>query len=197
MKKAMLLVVLTALILSSCSSYNYYSLNSNKVDIEKYQTYAWVRGNESKLDDYYKNDIAEDKIIDAASTALNSRGLKYDAKKPDLLIRYTAVVDNKSRTVNDPMYYQYPSRLVPRVAYARGRAYYYYQYMTPFPVYVGSEMRKEEFEEGNIVIDLIDRSTSKVVWRGVAKGEVTNPEKAVNDIPKVVSKIFNKLPLQS
>lgn len=87
MKKAMLLVVLAALILSSCSSYNYYSLNSNKSDIGKYQTYAWVRGNESKLDDYYKNDVAEDKIIDAESTALNARGLKYDAKKPDLLIR--------------------------------------------------------------------------------------------------------------
>jgi hypothetical protein len=43
------------------------------------------------------------------------------------------------------------------------------------------------------VIDLIDRSSSKVIWRGVAKGEVNNPEKAVKDIPKVVGKIFNRL----
>ena len=189
----MLVVVLAVLVLSSCSSYNYYSLNNSKTDISKYHTYAWVRGNESKLEDYYKNDIAEDKIIDAASAALNAHGLNYDAKKPDLLIRYTAVVDSKSRTINDPVYYQYPSRLVPRVAYYRGRQYYYYQYVTPFPVYVGSEQRQEQFEEGNIVIDLIDRNTSKVVWRGVAKGEVNNPERAVNDIPKVVTKLLNKI----
>jgi hypothetical protein len=80
------------------------------------------------------------------------------------------------------------------MAYYGGRRFYYYQYVNPFPVYVGSEMRKETFEEGNVMIDLIDRKTSKVIWRGWGKGEVNNPEKAVSDIPKVIEKIFGEYP---
>ncbi len=186
-------MMLATLILSACSSYNFYTVSNDKVDISKYQTYAWVPGSESKASKYYENDIAEDKMIVAVNRELNNRGFKVNSRKPDLLIRYTAVVDNKSRVVNDPVYYQPAARYVPRLGYYQGRRFYYYQYYRPFPVYAGTETRKVQFEEGNIVIDLIDRNSSKVIWRGVAKGAVNNPEKAVNDIPKVVGKIFNRL----
>jgi hypothetical protein len=193
MRKLVLLLVFTTLILSACSSYKFYSINNGKVDVSRYQTYAWVPSGESKASKYYQNDIAEDKIISAVNAELDARGFKVDNRKPDVLVRYTAVVDNKSRVINDPVYYQAPARYVPRLGYYQGRSFYYYQYYRPFPVYAGSEVRKVEFEEGNIVVDLIDRNSSKVIWRGVAKGEVNNPEKAVNDIPKVVGKLFNRL----
>ena len=193
MRKLVFLLMLSTLILSACSSYNFHSVSNGKVDISKYQTYAWVPVSQSKTSDYYENDIAEDKFINAVNTELNARGFKVNNRNPDLLIRYTAVVDNKSRVISDPVYYQPAPRYIPRRGYYRGRAFYYYQYYRPFPVYAGTETRKVEFEEGNIVIDLIDRNSSKVIWRGVAKGEVNNPEKAVNDIPKVVGKIFNRL----
>jgi hypothetical protein len=193
MRKIVFSLMLSALILSACSSYNFYTVSNNKVDMSKYQTYAWVPSAESKTSNYYENDIAEDRIIDAVNTELNARGFKVNSRKPDLLIRYTAVVDNKSRVIRDQVYYQPQARYIPRMGYYQGRSVYYYQYYRPFPVYAGTETRKVEYEEGNIVIDLIDRSSSKVIWRGVAKGEVNNPEKAVKDIPKVVGKIFNRL----
>lgn len=43
------------------------------------------------------------------------------------------------------------------------------------------------------MIDLIDRKTSKVIWRGWAEGEVENAEKTINDLPEVVANIFKKL----
>jgi hypothetical protein len=46
------------------------------------------------------------------------------------------------------------------------------------------------------VIDLIDRRSRKVIWRGYGIGEVDNPAQAVNDIPKVVDGILSKLPLK-
>ncbi|HEY0054997.1 MAG TPA: DUF4136 domain-containing protein [Pedobacter sp.] len=193
MRKIVFPLMLSALILSACSSYNFYTVSNHKVEISKYQTYAWVPSGESKTSNYYENDIAEDRIVDAVNTELNARGFRVNNRKPDLLIKYTAVVDNKSRVIRDPVYYQAPARYVPRMGYYQGRQVYYYQYYRPFPIYAGTETRKVEFEEGNIVIDLIDRNSSKVIWRGVAKGEVNNPEKAVKDIPKVVGKIFNRL----
>ena len=190
----MWILAFATLILSACSSYDFYSVNSSKADISKYRSYAWIRGNESKLEDYYDSDIAEDKIIESANAALESKGLKLDNRRPELLIRYTAVVDSRSKTISDPVYYQGPSMYVPVRAYYRGRQVYYYRYYRPFPVYVGSEQRKVEFDEGNIIIDLIDKKSSRVVWRGVARGQVDNPEKAVSDLPKVIGKIFKKLP---
>jgi hypothetical protein len=195
MKKIQLLFSAAAiLLLGACSSYKYSSYTSERADFSNYHTYAWVPSNDRNTTKAYNNDFAEEKIVDAASQQLNQRGFQLDNSKPDLLIKYTALVNNKTRTTSNPVYYRQQSYYVPRVAYSRGRAVYYYQYVDPFPVYVGSQIRKETFEEGNVMIDVIDRKTSKVIWRGIAKGEVDNPEKAIDDIPKVVEKIFGKFP---
>jgi hypothetical protein len=192
MKKLVFLFASATMLLGACSSYNYSSYKSDHADFSKYHTFAWVPS-DAKVNKVYDNDFAEEKIVDATSKELTDRGLQLDTRKPDLLIKYTALVNDKTRTVNDPVYYKRPSYYVPRVTYSGGRRMYYYQYVDPFPVYVGSNLRKEKFEEGNIMIDLIDRKTSKVIWRGVAQGDVSDSEKAVKDIPKVVDKIFGKL----
>ncbi|RYY34284.1 MAG: DUF4136 domain-containing protein, partial [Sphingobacteriaceae bacterium] len=54
---------------------------------------------------------------------------------------------------------------------------------------------REQFREGTVIIDLIDRKTGKMVWRGYGVGEVRNPQKAINDLPKVVTGIIEKLEL--
>lgn len=179
-------------LLSSCSSYNYYSV-SNKFRSD-YRTYAWLPENKSKASSIYDNDIATDKIVEAASAELNNRGLKLNNRKPDLLVRYTAVVNKEKKTYNDPVYYDAPGRFSPRLGYHRGRAFYYYVYRDPFPVYVGSEQRTINVKQGSIMIDLIDRKTSKVIWRGWAEGELDNPERAITQLPKVIGNIFKKLP---
>ncbi|MES3018865.1 MAG: DUF4136 domain-containing protein [Bacteroidota bacterium] len=194
MKKLILLFASVTMILGACSPYNYYSYKSEKADFSKYQTFAWLPSKETKVNGVFDNNIAEESIVEAASQALNEKGFRLDSQQPDLLIKYTAVVNDKTRTTSNPVYYRSPSYYVPRVAYSGGRRYFYYQYVNPFPVYVGSEMRKENFEEGSVMIDLIDRETSKVVWRGWGKGQINNPEKAISDIPKVIEKIFGKFP---
>jgi hypothetical protein len=195
MKKVMLLFASVTMLLGACSPYNYYSYKSEKADFSKYHTFAWLPSQEAKVNGVFDDSIVEERIVAAASQALNDKGLALDNKKPDLLIKYTAVVNDRTRTTSNPVYYRAPSYYVPRVAYAGGRRLFYYQFVNPFPVYVGSEMRRENFEEGNVMIDIIDRETSKVIWRGWGKGEITNEERVLNDIPKVIGKIFGKYPI--
>jgi len=192
MKKQIFILTALTVVLSSCSSYNYYAV-SNKAINRDYKTYAWLPDGKSKASKIYDNDVATDRIIEATSNELNSRGFKLDNKSPDILIRYTADVNTETKVYNEPVYYNQPLRIVPRLGYARGRAFYYYSYFRPLPVYVGSEMRKIKVKEGSVMIDLIDRRTSKVIWRGWAEGEIANPEKAINELPKVVGNIFKKL----
>lgn len=195
MKKQVIFMIvgLTAM-LSACSSYNYYAV-SNK-PLSGYGSYAWIPEGKSKASKIYDNDVATDRIVEATAKELEGRGLKLDNHKPDILVRYTAVVNTEVKQVNEPMYYNAPARFSPRLAYYRGRAFRYYSYWNPLPVYVGNDLRNVRVKEGSIMLDLIDRKTSKVVWRGWAEGEITNPEKALNELPKVISNIFKKLPGQ-
>jgi len=193
MKKQMFILLALTVVLSACSSYNYYAV-SNKAITQEYKTYAWLPEGKSKASEIYDNDVATDRIIEATSRELDKKGFALDNKKPDILIRYTADVNTETHTYNEPVYYNAPMQVVPRLGYARGRAFYYYSYYRPLPVYVGSEMRKMKLKEGSVMIDLIDRKTSKVIWRGWAEGSVDNPEKAINELPKVVAQIFKKLP---
>lgn len=180
--------------LASCSSYDYYSVSNKPVNATKYKTYAWLPESRSKASSTYDNDIATDKIVDAASAELNKRGLTLKNSNPDLLIKYTAVVNKETKVYEEPTYYNPPPRLSPRVGYYRGRAVYYYAYTDPFPVYVGSRARKMQVKAGSIMIDIIERKSSKLIWRGWAEGEVNDPQKAINDIPTVIANIFKKLP---
>jgi len=55
---------------------------------------------------------------------------------------------------------------------------------------------QENYKEGTLIIDLIDTRTRKVVWRGFGVGEVhRDPQKNIDDIPKVVAGILNQLQL--
>lgn len=193
MKKILILLSMVVC-LTSCSTYDYYAVSNKAVNTTRYKTYAWIPELEFKTTSIYNNDIATDKIVEAANTELDKRGFQLNNNKPDLLIKYTAVVNKETKTYSDPVYYNPPPRLSPRVGYYRGRAIYYYAYTDPFPVYVGSRARKMQVKAGSIMIDIIERKTSKLIWRGWAEGEVNDGQKAINDIPSVVANIFKKLP---
>lgn len=193
MKKQLFILLVSTALLSACSNYNYYSV-SNKPLNTNYKTYAWIPEGESKASNIYNNDVATDRIVDAAGLELNKRGLTLDNQQPDILVRYTANVNKSTTTYEEPVYYNQPPMLSPRVGYYRGRARYYYVYRNPLPIYVGNRERRMSIREGSIMIDLIDRKSSKVIWRGWAEGEVSNPEKALNELPQVVANIFKKLP---
>ncbi|WP_316752038.1 DUF4136 domain-containing protein [Pedobacter gandavensis] len=193
MKKQLFVVLALLAMLTACSPYNYYSV-SNKPLNTNYKTYAWIPEGQSKTSNIYNNDIATDRIVETASQELNKRGFTLNNNKPDILVRYTAVVNRETRTYNEPMYYYSPWSMGPRMGYYRGRSAYYYSYYNPFPIYVGDTERRMIVKEGSIMIDLIDRRSSKVIWRGWAEGVVDNPEQAINDLPQVVTNIFKKLP---
>ncbi|KIO78071.1 hypothetical protein TH53_05620 [Pedobacter lusitanus] len=193
MKKLVLVLFAVAAVFSGCSSYNYYSVTRKPLDPAKYKTFAWIPEGKSKSTSIYNNDIATDKIVESASQEMGKRNFVLQNENPDLLLRYTAIVNKEIKEYSDPVYYNPPPRILPRVSYYRGRGVYYYSYYNPLPIYVGERERSIRVKANSIMIDIIDRKTSKVIWRGWAEGEVDNPEKAINEIPEVISNIFKKL----
>jgi hypothetical protein len=186
---------LIVLMVSGCSSYQYYSVQSNNTVFTKYRTFAWLPPTDTSKNGTYAN-IVDGKLKYEITAKIESRGLVLKAVRPDLLVRYSIVINNKTRTYNNPAYvYRYRGNYPGAISYRSGR-HFYYAYRAPFPVYLGTEIEQIPYKEGTLIIDLIDRRIQHVIWRGYGIGEIDNPQKAINDIPMVVDGIINKLPLK-
>jgi hypothetical protein len=195
--------------LSACStSYNYYVAGLNRTNLSRYRSFAWMppaRGN----DKANTNLVADAKIKDAATTSLVSKGLTLNQRDPDLIISYSSIVGTGSRTYYYPTYggLGYYGGFYPGFGIGFGYGYggwggwggfyrpYYYSYGAPF-MYGGMGIGREHYKEGTLIIDLIDRRSKKIVWRGFGVGEVhKNSQKDIDELPKVVSGVLDQLSL--
>ncbi|MDR3697426.1 DUF4136 domain-containing protein [Mucilaginibacter sp.] len=190
-KKCFLVLLVYTLV--GCSSYQYYAVQSTGATFTKYHTFAWLPSTDTATTNGY-SDIADEKIKEVATEKLENRGLLLKAGHPDLLVRYSIAINNKVKYYNNPVYI-YNGGYYSGIARYRNSRYYYFTYRQPFPVYVGSDIEQVPYKEGTLIIDLIDRKSRHVIWRGYGIGEIENPEKAIHDIPEVVQGIINKLPL--
>lgn len=196
------LIVLIVSCLSACDSYNYYTAGLNKTNLSNYHTFAWMPSGNSKM--AMGAGEADAKIKDAATMALTGKGLSLQQRRPDLLVSYTTTVGRGTRTNYYTTYPGYYGGFYPGWGFGWGGGWggwggwyrpSYYAFGGPFAYSGGlTYSDQEHYKEGTLIIDLIDRRTKKVVWRGFGVGEVHhNPQKNVDDLPKVVDGIISQL----
>ncbi len=192
-KTGLLLSIIS--VIYGCSSYQYYAIQSNNTTLSKYRTFAWLPQMDTSGTGKI-TDIADERIKEVATTELESCGLTLKLNRPDLLVRYSIVINNMVKTYNNPEYvYTYGGFYSGELRRRNGRSYYYV-YAAPFPVYVGGEIVQVPYREGTLIIDLIDRKARRVIWRGYGVGEINDPQTAMHDIPEVVRGILGKLPIK-
>ncbi|HTI59820.1 DUF4136 domain-containing protein [Mucilaginibacter sp.] len=204
----LMLVLLVIAGISSCSSYDYYTAGLNRTNMSQYRSFAWMppQGKDRSQD---VSSAADLKIKDAAVASLTAKGLRLQPNNPDLLVTYRAMVGRGSKTVYASTYYSSGPGYYGGLGYYGGwgfgagwgwgggyRPYYGYGY-SPFIYYGGSTaVGKEHYKEGTVIIDLVDTRTHRIVWRGFGVGEVHhNPQKNVDDLPKVIDGIISQLNL--
>jgi len=212
------LIVLIAASLSACNTYNYYTAGLNTTNMSRYHTFAWMPMGSGKGKVPGNVAMADAKIKDAATSALENKGLSISQKQPDLLISYTTTIGRGTRTNYYSNYGWGGYGWGPgygwggygwggfglgfgygwRGGYGWGGFSPYYYGGAPFAYSGGlTYAEQEHYKEGTLIIDLIDRRTRKVVWRGYGVGEVHHdPQKNIDDLPKVVSGIINQLSVQ-
>jgi hypothetical protein len=204
MKKSTYLALMVLMLsgLSACTSYNYYTAAINKTNLSSYHTFAWMPPANTG-DKKMSNDVADAKIKDATTNALVAKGLRLSQRNPDLVVSYSTIVGRGTRTnYYSPGYYGggwggFGWGGWGGFGWGGGWGYrpYYYAYGAPFDYYGGlTYAEKEHYKEGTLIIDLIDTHTRKIVWRGFGVGEVhKNPQKTIDDLPKVVDGVLAQL----
>jgi hypothetical protein len=114
----------------------------------------------------------------AVSTAMEARGYKYSAEKPDLLVNFYMNTRDQSEI---------------RPAPAAG--YGYYGYRSGF---YGAwyDDRTINYQVGTINVDIVDAAKKQLIWEGVSEGRVSeeaqaNPKVTIN---AVVTEMMRQYP---
>lgn len=177
---------LVIMVITSCSSTKYHTTRKQNLDFGQYKTYGWLPPVDSLSKVYYSNDIAKDNILSTANQEIEKRGLRYSKENPDLLFRYVAIVNNKSKMLYSSSY-----------GYGWGgpwgwyRPWGYYGYYSP-----SVPIAKQRVRYGHIILEAIDRNTKSVIWQARGTQEVDNPEDAVNALPKTIQGIMKQYPIK-
>lgn len=186
-KFSVFIIGVVAILVASCSSQKFHTTRVESIDFAQFKTYAWLSPVDSLSKDYFNNDIAKSKILSTANSDLEARGLTYTKNDPELLFRYIAIVNNKSKEV----YGNYS------IGFGMGGPWGWYR---PWGGYMGYSANfpigKERVRYGHIIIEAVDRKSNTVVWQARGTTQVNDPEDAINNIPKIISGILKEYPIK-
>jgi hypothetical protein len=196
------LVLLLVSALSACSSYNYYTAAKNKTILQLTVLLPGYRLMRSlnKAGSVVKKEIADEKVKETTIEALTAKGLKLQETNPDLLVSYSTVT---GRGVKNEFYPAYYGTFIPAGAGAALAGDTVRFMVTVVALAMAGDIRtmaaavmaRVPYKEGTLIIDIIDRNTRQLVWRGFGVGELHNPKTTLKELPKVVNGILQQLNL--
>jgi Domain of unknown function (DUF4136) len=138
-------------------------------NFQGYGTYAWAKGTPAK------NQLMDERIVAAVDKELTAKGLQKVAEgaSPSLLVTYHAAVNKQTQldTTNMGGY-----------GWGWGGG--------------GSATTTvKEIPVGELIVDIGDPKTKKMLWRGTATETLSdNPQKVADKIDKSVEDMFKKFP---
>jgi len=172
-------------LVTACSSGPTIRTNVNRsVNFHQYKSFGFFE--ELDTDKRYQSLVSQ-YLKEVTIQEMTTRGFVLVADNPDLLINFHTNVENKQVI-----------RQTPSTSYGGGYGGYYgYRrsfYYDPLPSY---DTYVDNYQEGTLNIDIVDRVQNKMIWEGVAEGRLsqetlTNLQPALH---RVVGEIFAEFPI--
>ncbi|GMR25107.1 MAG: DUF4136 domain-containing protein [Ignavibacteria bacterium] len=173
-----------ALLLIGCSSTKYTTDFDPTQDFGIFKTYRLANPNEVDPDDYLtQHPLTKKRVIAAINKDLIAKGFQIAEKgDPDFVVLTSAGTKERMQVTNTGGY---------------GYGGWYGGYGGYGGGYGGSTY-VTYYEEGALVIDIIDWQDKELSFRGVASGTISktekSPDEAQEDIDEIVKNILSKFP---
>jgi hypothetical protein len=136
-----------------------------EADFSRYQTLAWKESKESRVV-AEKNSLADGRIRAAVEKELAAKGYRIDeAEDADAYVIYRVAVRDQLRV--DETW--------------AGRRW-------------GRQVHVSTFQQGTLVLDVVDAETGQLVWRGWVSDALGNPKSAEKRLAKAAKKLLKKFP---
>jgi len=169
---------LLLLLISVVSTYaQKIKVDYNKnVDFSRFKTYSWLMPK-----DPARPFVAMD-VVGATDDELKARGLTKTQSGGDLIVSAYGSLNEGVNVSYDVDIYAMPG-LDGNINWANG---------TPRP----GNSSAVYIDKGTLVVDLADRASKQLVWRGIAKANLDpdQQEKAMETIEKSIAKMFKQYP---
>ena len=165
--------------LVSCSTVRVQSDYDPAVDFAALRSYAWMPDPpQVSADPLLHNSLLDARIRSAVDRTLGAKGLrKVEVSQADFLVNYYVNLEQKIRVDTVPASYGY------------GYGGWYGG--------MASETRVRQYEEGTLILDVVDPDKDEPLWRGSGStrvGKKTSPEASTKRIDEVVSKLLESFP---
>jgi hypothetical protein len=157
-----------------------------EVDFSGYQTFAWLdppvleepRPDASLADPFTYNSLLDKRVRADAEAALVARGYRKAAEgeQPDFHLRYDILTREVVR--------DYP-------VFVGGGYYGRHGYYGDVGYY-----RSSSYEEGTVILDVIDPGSQSIVWRGWAHSSTYDGHISADRLSRVVNDILARFPPQ-
>jgi len=144
--------------------------------IAQWKTYNWLSPKQGGggQDTKTQSDLLGSRIKRAVDADLAAKGYRLDEANPDFMVGWHASIEGKMDVQNMNTYYGY------------GWGPYGYNHTSV-----------REYDEGTLIIDVVDPGAKELTWRGVGKGEITKnmePEERERRVNEAVARILEKFP---
>jgi hypothetical protein len=177
-----ILSLLGLLVLTGCASGPTIRSNAEPgVDFTRFRTFAFLEPLSTDREGYQT--LISQQLVTSAERELVARGLQRTATNPDLLVNFSANLDQRLRVTQTPAI---PSR---NFHHHRRGVY------STWPLYQQTEVR--QYTKGTLGIDIVDAARRQLVWEGFALGRVTQrtTENIGPVLDSAVVDIFSRFPL--
>ena len=155
--------------LTSCSPFQVKSDYAETANFGNYHTYKL------RIDDLTLNDIDKDRVLNEVSKQLQMKGLTV-SDSPDLIVNLKAN-HKKIQDIQGSPYGMYGGFGYGGFGFGMSRTF------------------SSNYNEGSLVIDLVDAQTQKLIWQGVGSGiSVDSPKTKQKQIPEIVAAIMANYP---
>ena len=192
MKSIKLLAFLVVLLLMSCGPRVQTEITTDR-NLREYNTYAFLpNSNLSAENTQYQDPVLNQAIVEAINDNLQQEGYKLDQDNPELLVLVSTKFKEMRRTSVRPRYSYYPYRFGVRGIHPMYNPYYYYGYMD-FGPFAGYDVDEYPYEEGTVIIYLVDRETERTVWKGLASAGIYNQNEP-RAVANLIDAVFEEFP---
>ncbi len=157
------LAVAPLLALAACASGpDVRALSDPSANFRQYQTFGFSEPLGTDRAGYQS--IVSQQLKAATRRELEARGMRYDAAAPQLLVNFSASLDEKMRVTTTPE----PMMAPGYYGYRRG----FYQ---PWPMY-SERTDVTQYQQGTLTIDVVDSARKQLVWEGTVTKALTSKD---------------------
>lgn len=181
------LLILASFFLVSCGSSGPTSKNDLK-KLKSYESYAFLPNKDTIISRDFENNAIQEVIVNTINANLKENGFILDKRNPDVLVHFHPMFDEKVAVNANPVYTNYPYY---RPGHYVGPYYQDYMYDNYFTIQRlnGPRINQVPYRERSIVIDLIDRRSNEILWRGTSN-ETIATKRIDREIREYIDEIF-------